>query len=181
MSIDFFKKIGILSSCSPLLRQKILDFGGFLLYNIKVHLPVAQLDSASDSDSEGRRFKSYRAGQRNPNGTCPVRVSFSCNMDAEPLGVAPQHLKFARYRRTPVSHSIMRANAGSEILSGRPKKPNGNLLLLGFFLLFHGFRTSRCCSATPKICALSPHTDFAPNYARKCRFLNPIGRNYSAA
>ena len=64
LSIDFFKKIGILSSCSPLLRQKILDFGGFLLYNIKVHLPVAQLDSASDSDSEGRRFESYRVGQK---------------------------------------------------------------------------------------------------------------------
>ena len=27
------------------------------------YLPVAQLDSASDSDSEGRRFKSFRAGQ----------------------------------------------------------------------------------------------------------------------
>ena len=28
------------------------------------YLPVAQLDSASDSDSEGRRFKSFRAGQK---------------------------------------------------------------------------------------------------------------------
>ena len=27
-------------------------------------LPVAQLDSASDSDSEGRRFKSFRVGQK---------------------------------------------------------------------------------------------------------------------
>ena len=27
-------------------------------------LPVAQLDSASDSDSEGRRFESYRVGQK---------------------------------------------------------------------------------------------------------------------
>ncbi len=27
------------------------------------HLPVAQLDSASDSDSEGQRFESARAGQ----------------------------------------------------------------------------------------------------------------------
>ena len=29
------------------------------------YLPVAQLDSASDSDSEGRRFESFRAGQKN--------------------------------------------------------------------------------------------------------------------
>ena len=28
------------------------------------YLPVAQLDSASDSDSEGRRFESFRAGQK---------------------------------------------------------------------------------------------------------------------
>ena len=31
---------------------------------IHTYLPVAQLDSASDSDSEGRRFKSCRAGQK---------------------------------------------------------------------------------------------------------------------
>ncbi len=29
-----------------------------------LYLPVAQLDSASDSDSEGRRFESYRVGQK---------------------------------------------------------------------------------------------------------------------
>ena len=29
-----------------------------------IFLPVAQLDSASDSDSEGRRFESYRVGQK---------------------------------------------------------------------------------------------------------------------
>ena len=29
------------------------------------YLPVAQLDSASDSDSEGQRFESARAGQEN--------------------------------------------------------------------------------------------------------------------
>ena len=28
------------------------------------YLPVAQLDSASDSDSEGRRFESFRVGQK---------------------------------------------------------------------------------------------------------------------
>ena len=48
-------------------------FEFFLLYNptklwyntrCSKHLPVAQLDSASDSDSEGRRFESFRAGQK---------------------------------------------------------------------------------------------------------------------
>ena len=37
-----------------------------MCYNNNVtikHLPVAQLDSASDSDSEGRRFESFRVGQ----------------------------------------------------------------------------------------------------------------------
>ena len=32
----------------------------------KGHLPVAQLDSASDSDSEGQRFESARVGQQYP-------------------------------------------------------------------------------------------------------------------
>ena len=31
---------------------------------IYIYLPVAQLDSASDSDSEGRRFESFRVGQK---------------------------------------------------------------------------------------------------------------------
>ena len=38
-----------------------------------IYLPVAQLDSASDSDSEGRRFESYRVGQ---NKTDSLRVGF---------------------------------------------------------------------------------------------------------
>ena len=29
-----------------------------------IYLPVAQLDRATDSDSVGRRFKSYRVGQK---------------------------------------------------------------------------------------------------------------------
>ena len=29
-----------------------------------IYLPVAQLDSASDSDSEGQRFESARVGQK---------------------------------------------------------------------------------------------------------------------
>ena len=36
---------------------------------IITHLPVAQLDSASDSDSEGRRFESCWAGQKDTKGT----------------------------------------------------------------------------------------------------------------
>ena len=45
----------------------MLAFARKLWYNSAVgkikYLPVAQLDSASDSDSEGRRFESFRAGQ----------------------------------------------------------------------------------------------------------------------
>ena len=55
------------------LLERFLGFFDFsveipkeLWYNIQgSFLPVAQLDSASDSDSEGRRFKSFRAGQKN--------------------------------------------------------------------------------------------------------------------
>ena len=35
------------------------------------NLPVAQLDSASDSDSEGQRFKSVRVGQTNRGARPP--------------------------------------------------------------------------------------------------------------
>ena len=42
---------------------KNLDFFSALCYNIE-YLPVAQLDSASDSDSEGQRFKSVRVGHK---------------------------------------------------------------------------------------------------------------------
>ena len=42
-------------------------FGGLLfektVLQYNAYLPVAQLDSASDSDSEGRRFESCRVGQ----------------------------------------------------------------------------------------------------------------------
>ena len=45
--------------------EKILEMLIAVCYNTAViYLPVAQLDSASDSDSEGRRFKSFRAGQK---------------------------------------------------------------------------------------------------------------------
>ena len=44
------------------------DEGSNLLDSIAIeYLPVAQLDSASDSDSEGRRFESFRAGQKRKN------------------------------------------------------------------------------------------------------------------
>ena len=33
----------------------------------KILVPVAQLDRVSDSDSEGRRFESFRARQKPPN------------------------------------------------------------------------------------------------------------------
>ena len=37
---------------------------------INTDLSVAQLDSASDSDSEGREFESPRAGQKRPVTMC---------------------------------------------------------------------------------------------------------------
>ena len=40
------------------------------------NLPVAQLDSASDSDSEGRRFESCRVGQKEPRAALPYAVLF---------------------------------------------------------------------------------------------------------
>ena len=46
-------------------------------YRCKVfskYVPVAQLDRASDSDSEGRKFESCRAYQKNPT---PQGVGFS--------------------------------------------------------------------------------------------------------
>ena len=56
---------------------------------IITHLPVAQLDSASDSDSEGRRFESFRAGQKNTDGDfVPIGVLLSSLHGFEPLGVA---------------------------------------------------------------------------------------------
>ena len=45
--------------------EKILEMLIAVCYNTAViYLPVAQLDSASDSDSEGRRFESFRVGQK---------------------------------------------------------------------------------------------------------------------
>ncbi len=38
-------------------------FGYFFFSLKKKYLPVAQLDSASDSDSEGHEFESHRVGQ----------------------------------------------------------------------------------------------------------------------
>ena len=39
-------------------------FNAVILRTHNLFLPVAQLDSASDSDSEGRRFESFRVGQQ---------------------------------------------------------------------------------------------------------------------
>ena len=39
-------------------------------------LPVAQLDSASDSDSEGQRFESVRVGQKTQETAQPSLVFF---------------------------------------------------------------------------------------------------------
>ena len=52
--------------------QKGVAFFLQVCYNdvVKIsYLPVAQLDSASDSDSEGRRFESFRVGQKRTKQT----------------------------------------------------------------------------------------------------------------
>ena len=109
---------------------------------------MAQLDSASDSDSEGRRFESFRAGQRRPTRTLSLSVFFllfhgfrtscCCFATAIICAILP-HFGLVQ---------IKRANIGSESLSV-------------FFLLINGFRTSCCCKATAKICALPPHFSLA--------------------
>ena len=84
-------------------------------------------------------------------------------MDSEPLDVAKRHQKFARYHSISLSRPIMRANIGSEILSGS-------------FKFYDKYNTSWCRFATSKICARPPNFTLAPNYARKYRFWNPIGQ-----
>ena len=49
-----------------------VDNQRFKWYNNLTNLPVAQLDSASDSDSEGRRFESYRVGQKKRQASTEV-------------------------------------------------------------------------------------------------------------
>ena len=47
---------------------------------IALYLPVAQLDSARDSDSRGRRFESCRVGQKEKHfvkGACH-KAGFTC-------------------------------------------------------------------------------------------------------
>ena len=56
-----------------------------LQYN--AYLPVAQLDSASDSDSEGRRFESCRVGQKKKGTSC---VLLFCPIRSEPVAQAMQ-------------------------------------------------------------------------------------------
>ena len=46
-------------------------------------LPVAQLDSARDSDSRGRRFESYRVGQNRIAGTRSLRFFYPRGFEAE--------------------------------------------------------------------------------------------------
>ena len=45
------------------------------------YLPVAQLDSASDSDSEGQRFESVRVGQNQRAGVFPCPLILVCSLD----------------------------------------------------------------------------------------------------
>ena len=69
----------------------------------------------------------------------------------EPLAVATQQQSSARYHSILFYHPIMRADIGSE--SRRQNFQQKSAL--------YELRTSRCCSATPKICALPPNVSFA--------------------
>ena len=75
----------------------------FLLYNARLlwynthyklkFLPVAQLDSASDSDSEGQRFKSVRVGQSKPPRAGGFLFAFlAC---CESAGASPRPIKLS--------------------------------------------------------------------------------------
>ena len=100
----------------------------FSVLQYNAYLPVAQLDSASDSDSEGRRFESCRVGQKNQTPPCgasaffglPVanlsrqRCRFACRPArggitsgaSYPVGAIKAHAKGAYKTPTRVSFSM---------------------------------------------------------------------------
>lgn len=81
--------------------SKSIAFRPGLCYNISAlrdsqrHLPVAQLDSASDSDSEGRRFESFRVGQkhtqRNMRSGCVCFFTLIFISSVRPVWRRPAH------------------------------------------------------------------------------------------
>ena len=101
----------------------------------KGHLPVAQLDSASDSDSEGRRFESCRVGQKTehtpqgsvlrflpyPPANLPPRLRGSRSSLPRKLVSEPLAARFTNRRlRRPAARSLSRPRRSGKRL---PKPP----------------------------------------------------------
>ena len=82
------------------------------------YLPVAQLDSASDSDSEGRRFESCRVGQKNNRYPLWVAVVFSVRQDS----------KDERYRAT-FRWTVATVSDQGEVTPSRDRILSGRLTL----------------------------------------------------
>ena len=81
-------------------------------------LPVAQLDSASDSDSEGQRFESVRVGQKVKEGGSPPFFTFLSYPNVNE-------------NRSPQSLAIVRM--GSESVRVGPKSKTASMAVLLFF------------------------------------------------
>ena len=82
--------------------------------------------------------------------------------------ICPWHSWIAR--QTPTLKAV-----GSNPI-GQAKETQWQLVAIGFLSLVSWIQNLQVLLATPKICALLQHIILAPNYARKCRFLNPIGQ-----
>ena len=68
------------------------------------HLPVAQLDRATDSDSVGRRFESCQAGQNNI-----IRTPRVCDIDEAPVRVSVRGFFVSAEPRIFMSRRIKKA------------------------------------------------------------------------
>ena len=82
----------------PTFFEKGVAFLNQVCYNgvVKIsYLPVAQLDSASDSDSEGRRFESFRVGQKEKSrkrlSFCSILFSLFSILSSLPCATFPEN------------------------------------------------------------------------------------------
>ena len=94
------------------------------------YLPVAQLDSASDSDSEGRRFKSFRAGQIKAEVAKPPLLLFYFLVTFEAYPIA---CNWRDWRRTYFGKRISNAPIRFANPFGQAKKKSR---VSGFFFLY---------------------------------------------
>ena len=97
-------------------------------YNL-IFLPVAQLDSASDSDSEGRRFESYRVGQQISYHLVWWLFCYSIHRFA-------YRLRYLRSITTHILSNPRRSQARysvASLLTGRPKIDKFQQKLVDFY------------------------------------------------